>query len=245
MTQMLLYKDVKRLNRDEHKSLRLHSLGNSEFAAGTHMVPLAGLEFFQAARHYPILFVGDEQPMPIALLGLEEGHNGFVDGNKQWLANTYMPAFVRRYPFVLAQDSAAEFTICFDAAYAGWNEREGKQLFGDDGSNSEYLNEMLGFLQQFTLEMVRTRLFVDTLKALGLLTSRSLELTHSNGERFTLSNFQMVDEEKFLQLDDAQVVDLHRAGYLGWIYAHLMALGNADQLFESFLARRATQSTRH
>ncbi len=239
MTTMLLYKDIKALNRDEHKALKLKSADDCAFAAGTHLVPLAGLEFFQAARHYPILFIGQgDQLMPIALLGLQEGHNSFLDAEQKWQANTYVPAFVRRYPFVLAQDDADNFTVCFDAAYSGWNEEEGRELFGSEGENSGYLDEMIQFLQNFTHEMERTRELVKTLNELELLAPRTLQLTHPSGESFVLRDFHAVDEARFAQLTDEQVLSLHKSGFLGWVYAHLMSLGNSNQLFEHFLKNK-------
>ncbi|WP_313518839.1 SapC family protein [Pseudomonas sp.] len=246
MTTLLLYKEIKALNREEHRGLKLRTAQNCEFAAGTHLVPVAGLEFFQAARHYPLVFIGEgEKAMPIALLGLKDGHNGYVDGDHQWQANTYIPAFVRRYPFVMAQDDANNFTVCFDAAYGGWNEEEGRELFDAEGQNSEFLDEMIQFLQNFTTEMERTRLFVAKLNELELLSNRTLKLTHTSGETFVLSDFQAVDEEKFLKLSDDKVLELHKSGFLGWIYAHLMSLGNTNQLFDDYLKKKGDEATKH
>jgi hypothetical protein len=239
MTTMLLYRDIKALNRDDHKGLKLKPARHCEFAAASHLVPLAGLEFFQAARYYPIVFIGEgEQAMPIALLGLSDGHNSFLNADQQWKPNTYVPAFVRRYPFVLAQSDQDNFTVCFDAAYEGWNEDEGRELFSADGQNSEFLNEMIQFLQNFTAEMDRTRVFVSLLNEMGLLANRTLRLTHDSGETFVLSDFLAVDEEQFSKLTDEQVLTLHKAGVLGWVYAHLMSLGNANQIFDDYLARK-------
>lgn len=239
MTTMLLYKDIKALNRDEHKHLKLKAASHCEFATGTHLVPLAGLEFFQAARHYPIVFIGEgEAAMPIALLGLNEGHNSFLNNEFQWQANTYVPAFIRRYPFVLAQTDQNNFTVCLDSAYEGWNEEEGRELFAEDGQNSPFLSEMIQFLQNFTAEMDRTRAFVKLLNELELLSTRTLQLTHESGETFVLSDFLAVDEEKFAKLEDEQILSLHKAGVLGWVYAHLMSLGNANQVFADYLERK-------
>mgnify|MGYP006148557349 FL=1 len=239
MTTLLLYKDIKALNREEHQALKLQSSENCGFAADTHLVPVAGLEFFQAARHYPLVFIGEgAQATPIALLGLAQGHNGYLDDESRWQANTYIPAFIRRYPFVLAQDEASNFTVCFDAAFSGWNQQDGRDLFDAEGQNSAYLDEMIQFLQNFTAEMERTRAFVEKLNAFELLAPRTIKLTHSSGESFVLSDFLAIDEEKFLALSDEQVLELNRAGFLGWIYAHLMSLGNANQLFDNFLSKK-------
>ena len=217
MSTLLLYKEIKALNRDEHKSLKLKSSGDCQFAAIS----------------------------PIALLGLKEGLNSYVTEDGHWRANTYIPAFIRRYPFVLAQGDDENFTVCFDEAYSGWNEDEGRELFAGTGENSDYLNEMIAFLQNFTVEMQRTRQFVTRLQELGLLVPRTLKLTHVSGESFVLKDFLAVDEEAFLKLDDEQVLSLHKAGFLGWIYAHLMSLGNANQLFEHYLSSKQSVATTH
>lgn len=251
MTTMLLYKDIKALNREQHKGLKLKQAETCDFAAETHLVPLAGLEFFQAARHYPIVFIGTgAQATPIALLSLQEGRNAYLDASQQWRANTYVPAFVRRYPFVLAQDESDTFTVCFDAAFPGWNREEGRDLFVEDGGNSDFLNEMIQFLQNFSTEMERTRAFVEKLNALELLGTRTIKLTHASGETFVLSDFLAVDEEKFMALADETILELHKAGFLGWIYAHLMSLGNANALFERYVQDKLQSSaaeaeTRH
>lgn len=246
MSTLLLYREIKALNRDEHKSLKLKTTGDCRFAEATHIVPLAGLEFFQAARAYPIVFVGEgDTTSPIALLGLKEGQNSYLQKDGQWQANTYVPAFIRRYPFVLAQGEDEQFTVCFDEAYPGWNSKEGRELFTEAGENSDYLNEMIQFLQNFTAEMQRTRQFVATLIELDLLAPRTLKLAHASGESFMLRDFLAVDEEKFLQLAEDKVLSLHRQGFLGWIYAHLMSLGNANQLFEHYLESKTDASTKH
>lgn len=97
---------------------------------------------------------------------------------------------------------------------------------------------MIQFLQNFTHEMERTRELVNALNELQLLTPSTLQLTHASGENFVLRDFQAVDEARFAELTDEQVLSLHKKGFLGWIYAHLMSLGNANQLFERFLSSK-------
>ncbi len=139
---------------------------------------------------------------------------------------------------VLAQGEKDNFTVCFDREFAGWNEQEGQALFDAEGKNSAYLDEMIRFLNNFTAEMERTRQFVAKLAEFELLSPRSLRLNHSGGESFVLSDFLAVDEEKFLKLPDKKVLALNKAGYLGWVYAHLMSLANANELFARHLAGR-------
>lgn len=240
MSTLLFYKNITILNRDKHRKHHLKASGDFEFAGETHFVPLAGQEFFRAARDYPILFIGgEEQTLPIALLGLEPGQNSYLDENKVWIRGVYVPAFVRRYPFVLAEMGNENSSVCFDAAFAGWNEEEGKALFTEEGENSEFLSEIMQFLQNYAFEMKRTQAFVARLKELNLLQQKTLTLTHSSGETYTVRDFMTVDEEALGKLADEDVLALHKDGFLGWIYAHLMSLGSANQLFDRYLAGRA------
>lgn len=233
------YKEVVALNRAEHKDFRLKQSSDSSFAKNMHLALLAGLEFFQAGRDYPIVFVGEgANTVPVALLGLVADENSFVGSNNEWEENCYIPAFIRRYPFVLAEDQNDNFTVCIDSAYQGWNDKEGQALFNAEGKNSEFLDEMIGFLQNFSHEMTRTRQFIEKLQELDLLHVRSMQLKHSSGETFVLSDFSMVNEEKFQQLSDEKILDLHKQGFLGFIYAHLMSQGNAGRLFTRYLQKK-------
>jgi hypothetical protein len=242
---MLLYKNVTALSRDEHRKLRLRPAEGFAFAAATHWLPVAGAEFYAAARAYPIMFVnetaGDRTEIsPILLVGLEAGHNDYVDNKQQWRAETYLPAFVRRYPFVLATapEQTSEFTVCFDATSKAFSENEGQPLFGDDGSASALLNEVIAFMNGFTTEMTRTRRFVEELKRLDLLETRSAQIRSPDGGLFNLQDFLIVSEEKFGKLEAEDLAALHKEGFLGWVFAHLMSLGNLPELLKLHQTRK-------
>lgn len=239
MSSLLLYDDITLLNRERHRQLKLKPSTGFAFASGTHYVPVAGQEFYQAARDFPILFVGDEQMIPIALLGLEAGQNLHVDEQGHWTPSAYVPAFIRRYPFVLAASNEERFSVCFDAAHDGWNETEGEALFDEDGENTGFLDEVIEFLKGYTAEMERTRDFVDSLRELDLLVQKTLRLTRPDGSTYRIDDFHAVDEGRFGELSEEQVLELHRKGYLGLVYAHLMSLGSANRLFDRHLARKA------
>lgn len=234
MATKAFYEKIVPLNRGQHRKLRIQPAEQkARFAEGTHYVPLAATEFFQAARDYPILFSGsDEEAGPIALLGLQEGKNLFVKADGSWEAGAYVPAFVRRYPFILASanDDSAQFTLCIDESYGGFGESEGDELFDEDGKDSSYLTRMLTFLNSYQADMERTKSFMKRLAELNLLTTRTFRITDSHERNFFLNNFQVIDEERLSKLDDATLGELHRNGWLGWIHAHLVSLGNVSQL---------------
>lgn len=244
---MLFYKNVTALNRDEHKNLKLKPVEGFGFAEKTHWLPVAGVEFYQASRHYPIMFVAegegkDEVISPILLAGLELGHNAYVGKDHKWKADTYLPAFVRRYPFVPATSEGKtdpnEFMLCYDADFAGFNTKEGTALFNEDGTESEFLKGAVQFLIGLNNDMQRTRVFVDELKKLDLLEKRSADIRNAAGATFQVQDFLVISEEKFAKLTGAQLEKLHKEGFLGWIFAHLMSLANLPALLDMHLAQK-------
>lgn len=231
MATMLFYQSVKALNRDLHSNLRLMKKENPfGFAANTNSVLLAASEFAEASRDFPIVFVGGEAgPFSAAVLvGLRDSENLFVNADGYWDQHSYVPAFVRRYPFVLAENGD-QLTVCIDEAYDGLNEKDGIFLFEKNAEESSFLKEVLSFLQSFHVDMQRTKLLGDKLAELGLLVQKTIALQDKDVKQ-VLDGLWVVDEEKLAALSDADVVDLHRNGYLAAIYAHLLSLNNVNRL---------------
>lgn len=242
MPQLMFYENVTPLNRDQHKSLRLRKPeGDCSFATAAGFVPLAGVEFAQSALDYPILVSGTEKDLaPVALLGLTPGVNEFVEPDGRWTSGCYVPAFVRRYPFVLARADAGDtFTVCIDDRYKGFGDGEGETLFAEDGSDGPVLREAIAFMQGFLAEMERTRAFMQRLDSLELLVARDMQLTDAAGKSVLLRGFRVVDDSRLSSLDDATVLEFHRAGYWPWIHAHLVSLGNLPRLQTRASARRS------
>lgn len=235
MVNKLFYNNITPLNRDQHRSLHIDtSKGDAGFAAETHYVPLAGSEFSQAARDYPILFAGEgEATGAIALLGLRENENLFITDENRWATGTYVPAFVRRYPFILAKgDQQSDFTICFDGSYEGFSEDKGDALFDDEGKESRYLGGVIDFLNRYTQDLKATAGLTAYLQEHELLVSKTLRVSDRHGRNFFLNDFRVVDEARLAQLEDKELGELHRKGWLGWIYAHLISLGCITRLPE-------------
>jgi hypothetical protein len=230
---MLFYQHIVPLNRDNHRSLKLKTgLAKAEFAKETHYVPLAGSEFFQAARDYPIVFAGetDDELGAVALLGLRQNENLFLDENNAWREGCYVPAFVRRYPFVLAKGGKdGDYTVCLDDSFHAFSEEEGEPLFDGEGKDTEYLKGVINFLNGYLAESDRTRQFAQKLKELDLLVTREIRVSNREQKNFLLRDLKIVDEAKLRELDDSTIGQLNRDGYLGWIYAHLMSIGNASR----------------
>lgn len=235
MAEVLFYERPVPLNRNEHKDLRIKPIPNLKFASAVHSVPLTGVEFPAAARDLPVLFGGStvEEAGPMALLGMRQNENLFIDADGRWEANTYIPAFIRRYPFVLAEKPVGaegdDFTVFLDEAYEGFGTSEGDRLFKEDGGESELLSNAVKFLGEFQQHVARTQWFMDQLRKHDLLEPRNISLQR-DGKVINLNGLFVVNEEKLRQLDEKTAHEFLREGVFGWIYAHLLSLSNIDRV---------------
>lgn len=233
MADLMFYERAVALNRTRHLKLKIEALPNHyAFAAKTNAMPIALSEFAEAAREVPIVFVGETggQFSAAALVGLRDSENLMVGADGTWAAGGYIPAFARRYPFVLAQgDDKERLTVCIDEAYGGLGEERGEALFDAEGKETPYLARVLDFLRVYHDDLQRTVRFGTRLAELGLLVPKVITVERDGGKR-VLQGLWTVDPDKLRGIDDARAVELFRNDHLGWIHAHLISLGNVTRL---------------
>jgi hypothetical protein len=240
MTTLMFYDKPVALNREVHKNFKIAPSHDFKFAANTNSIALAGVEFIEAAKDYPIVFakISDELMIPVALLSLRNNENLYVNGEGKWDAR-YIPAYVRRYPFVLAESGGQQFTVCIDEAFAGLNEDDGQSLFNDQGENTPFLQNALDFLNNYQSQIKMTEGFVKQLKELDLLTEISAKAELVGGEKFLLGGMMIVDEQKLQKLGQEKAYELFQSGRLGWIYMHLISLSNLSRLVDKMQPAKA------
>jgi hypothetical protein len=240
MSGFAFYKKVVALNSDVHRNLKFAADEVTfTFARDITSVLLAGVEFAEAGREYPIVFIRgqDGHFHPVALLGVREGENLFVDEQGIWDAR-YIPAFVRRYPFVMADgNEPGQLVVCIDEACAALNAKHGELLINGKGKMQPRMNEVMQFLQNFQQEFARTDLLVRQLDELGLFVQQGARFDTPAGETFQLNDFYLIDEAKFGQIEDDKLPQLFRSGALGMVYLHLASLGNMRSLLDRVSAR--------
>jgi hypothetical protein len=234
MSSMLFYDRPVALNRDQHRHVKLASNeGDYAFARHTNSLLLAASELTEAAKDYPIVFVGTAGgPYTLAaLLGLGDNENLFLDADGKWANGTYVPAFARRYPFVLAegQDAQTDLTVCIDESYAGLNAATGDALFDADGNESPALQQHIAFLKLFHADMQQTRLFAESLAALDLLEPKTVTIDDGGAKR-VLDGFFVVNQARLRALGDAETLALVRSGAMYCIDAHQLSLSNIERL---------------
>ncbi len=228
MANLLFYENPVALNKVDHKDMKIKPMVNNfGFAAKTNSVILAGVEFTEAAKEYPIVFAqSGEHIVPVALLGLRNAENLFVKEDGSW-DGRYVPAFVRRYPFVLAETGEeGQRVVCIDEGFSGFSKTEGEPLFDEEGEATSILQQALDFLDEYQKQYQRTELFVKRLQDDELLMSLDAKIDLTDGAHFELKGLLAVDEKKLLQLPDEKALEFFRSGELAWVYCHLMSLGS-------------------
>lgn len=244
MSNPPMYGELQPLDREAHKNLKLDT-GKTVVGrvADQNSVFLAAVEFGDACKEYPIVFVrageggpeGKPAVAPLAVLGLKPGSNLYVqDGN--WTGG-YVPAYVRRYPFAMARldGNANNLAVCFDSQWAGFNDTTGEALF-KDGQPTEFLTNAKNFLENFEQEAERTRLICNLLVEMELLQYMRFEATLPNGEKIDVEGFLALDEKKYGELPDDKVLQLHRNGLIALIEMHRLSMGNMNRLAARYAA---------
>ena len=77
-----------------------------------------------------------------------------------------------------------------------------------------------------------TQQFVSKVVELDLLNPMQLRVQYSNGQGRNVGGILTIDEKKLVELADEQVVELHRAGFMGALYAMMLSLGQLNRLIE-------------
>lgn len=235
-TQPLFYKKVVPLNKERHKNLHLEPVEGYVFACETNSLYIAAIEFIKAAGEYVIVFCkdADKTVYPVVLLGLKLGQNLFVDKKGKWHAD-YIPAYARRYPFILAapDSSNSNFTVCIDESFSGFNTaKEGQLLFDKKGKESAILKQAVEFLQDYQKNVQLTTLFCNNLEKLDLLEPMQANIQMKTGDKFAIGGFFCVSRKKLKQLKPEKLAELVKTDELELIYTHLASLNNVSKLLK-------------
>lgn len=235
----LLYSDVQPLSSNVHGKLKIRQVDSIPFLAKVHAIPLTIEEFTMAQRFYPIVFSVGENPVPLALMGLNEGVNVFIDDSGKPHGEVYIPAYVRRYPFLLARlrQDAEELSLCFDPnSDVVGTSKDGKPLFDGD-KPSETTNNILKFCEDFELAAQRTNAFMTELKDSDLLIDGEVTIQAPESTPFVYRGFKMVSDEKMRELRGDELRRMNQNGMLPLIMAHLFSLPLIREVFSRQVAQ--------
>lgn len=241
---VMFYENPVPLTKEKHGDFGVTQIAKPfEFIANQHFMPLTASEFGNASASVPIIFAGDERS-PLAVMGIRSGENLFVeDGN--FAQDFYLPAFARRYPFVLAGDPQNDrFVVCIDEKAECVTKKKPQQKFFEGDDTSQYTKEAFQFLQNFERDRQATNKMIEDFKALDLFEPKDMHFQGNNpdgtpAERQKIADYFAVSEEKLKALPDAKLAEFAKNGYLAVAYAHLMSLNNWQRLVNMTLRRAA------
>ncbi len=227
-----LYQRPALLDSNKHGALSLRENGGYKFAANANVMMVNAIEFIPAARNYPIVFAGQESPVPVVILGMRDGENLFVSDEGDWHRGSYVPAYARRYPFIFAESSdRSKLGLCIDEASDLVVESDVRPLF-KDGKRTPLLERALEFCTAFQREIENTRRFMEAIVANDLLMDNRANVKMANGEALSVTGFRVIDEKKFNALPDETFLDWRKRGWIGLIYCHLISIGNWSELVD-------------
>jgi hypothetical protein len=237
------YQDPVVLNRELHKGLR-HQATDVRFASHCPSVPLMAAEFTHACLDYPIVFTRglDHQWMAVALTSLQPQANAFVDAKGRWNAR-YVPASVRRYPFILAKGEGEELVLAADLSAPQLGET-GEALFTEQGEPTDLTRSVMQLLAEFQTQIQQTQSLVHKLEQAQLLNQENLQVHLAGGQQAVVEGVWIVDENRLRALPDATALAWFKSGELQTIHAHLTSLRTLPSLLEKSLQAQAAKPKR-
>ena len=223
-----MYTSPEVLTKEAHGQLTFTAQTDYAYASAQTTAPLLSEEIAQASACYPIVFATDGSSRPLALLGLKQ-ENLYLDADKRWTAD-YIPAFIRRYPFVFGQgaENAETLHLAIDVAaphFAG----QGEPLFTAEGEPSAVANSAMSFLTQYQASSQRTEAAHQPLLDSGVLVAKNLT-QQIGSETHVIGGFSVVDQEKLNALPDETLAAWARSGLLATVYAHWASLRHLQKL---------------
>lgn len=235
--QMFLYRRPVLLSAEAHGHLGMKQVERPfEFCGKIRAAPITVSEIPIAAKTYPVVFASLEQPMPLAILGIIDDANLFVDDNGVWERHAYIPGYIRRYPFGVARDEKSDrYAVVLDGDFEGLDPDAESRLFNGKETTA-FTKDAIEFTKGYEDDRRLTERAVDALKKTGLLTIQTAQYTPTDGgEARAFAQYVGVDEAMLKDLDDAKFLELRKTGILPLLYLQLASMANWRML----MARRA------
>ncbi|WP_114285738.1 SapC family protein [Candidatus Halocynthiibacter alkanivorans] len=236
--QLLIYKRAIPVSSDSHRDWAIKMGDNYKFASDVNSVPLLAAEFLTAAQDYAIVFAGDgDNVVPSVILGIRDNENSNVGADGSWTGG-YVPAFLRRYPFVFSRsEDEKDFVLCIDEEFDGFNQDgKGERLFDTDGERTTFLQSKLTFVSEYQTQFERTSAFCKRLQEHDLLEEAQAQFNLADGQTASLSGFFKINREKLKALPADTLVQMVRSDELELCYAHLSSLGNLAPMAQKIAA---------
>ncbi len=220
----LFYKNPTPLDANRHGKLGLKKNFGLGFTRDVNAVPINLIEMPQVCHFYPIAFSPDENATPVAILGLRDNENLYLNDKNEWMSDSYIPAYIRRYPFIFSEmPDSDQLTLCVDADNSTVEEGGDQLFFEADGQPTTLAKNALEFCKSYHAAARQTIEFSRALQDSGLLVTRQAEISIQSGRKINFSGFRIIDEKKLAEMDDRTFLEWRNKGWLPFIYAHLFS----------------------
>jgi hypothetical protein len=231
---MFLYSKPALLTKEDHGDMGLSKPERPfDFASNIKGLPIVTNEIQSAQKHYPVVFSDFENPMLLTIVGIVDDVNLFVDDDGNWDRGSYVPSYLRCYPFALATRGEGEYAVILDED-SGQISNEPEVPFFNEGELSEAIQPRLDLCGTFNNEQKRTQDFCNRVKELGLLNGQRVTQSMSDGSEVKIADYVSIDPNKLKDLDKDTLQELHVDGSMAAIYGQLFSLENWNRL----IARR-------
>lgn len=234
------YQKVVPVDRDKQRDLGVSKERCNVFAAAQNTVHLNIIEFFHASAFFPIAFIKQKNNdfTPCAVLGLNLAKNLFIDEHGAWQEGTYIPASIRRYPFITEAVTSEELSsnnedlrkpvFVDESALA----KDAPSLFIANGVATSEWEKIESFVADYISAEKLTLSFTKKLSELNLLEAFDAQIHPNGGEMTRLKGLFRINEDKLNMLPAKTVKGLMKSGELSRIYAHLISLENFAKLLD-------------
>lgn len=243
-SQMLIYESAVPVSSARHAAWSVEVGRDYAFSKSVNAVPLMAVEIPNATAEYAVVFSGtDEAMLPAVILGMRGNENLYLSTQGDWQAK-YLPAFVRRYPFVFSGSADGNtFTLCIDESFPGFNQKgRGERLFDEEGKPTTYVENVLKFLEQYQIEFRRTQAFCAKLRELDLLEPMRAQADLVSGERVSLTGFMAVNRDRLKALPGDALAELAKTDALELLYLHLQSMRNFTGMMDRLGAKRSAEA---
>lgn len=231
------YGAVEPFDKTKHAGMAVRTDYDFAWCAKLNAVYLNAVEFSRAATDFPIAFTREERSgefVPVAVLGLRNGENLFVNDAGTWQPSAYVPAYFRRHPFCIAEipkgeGEAPQRLVCVQSDQLA---KSDKPLMGADGAPTPAWENIQKLLEAIEGARQQTRVLMRRLESLELLTSFDALATSKDGKQLRLQGMFRVDEEKLAAVPTKELKQMLGKGELRCVYAHLISLENFARLLD-------------
>ena len=228
-----MYNNLEPINKVTDKNVSINEVRDYSFSKEQMNSPITISEFYEACKDYPIFFVKDNNNswLATAMLGYKEKENTFIDEKGIWVKHKYVPAYIRRYPFIFVTDNeSSQLTLAVEKDYKVKSQKDDiRNLFDEKGNNSKYLDDILGFLNHYHKNSLETASFIKQLDEWGLLEEKNAKVVISKDEQYNVNGFYVVNEEKLKHLSKKRKEALFNKNVIPLITAHLISLSNIQR----------------